>query len=128
MKYIIKIKNFNLCEKHNKTYEGKMWKSDDPEYHMKKDEFKFKIGDYVRIINTILHSVHIKKYIFYINGVADDMMDDEDKQITYFLKYAFPDYIDSGVSVGHLDNYGWVTEDELELVPDYEIDAMKYNL
>jgi len=90
--------------KYIKIYEGIMWGSSDPEYHMKKDDFKFGYGDHVRYKNDI----------FYITGIKDNWL--TKKCNSYYLDF------DDGK---HL---GWIKEDELELVPEYEIDAKKYNL
>jgi len=96
--------------KYIKTYEGVMWSSSDPEYHMKKDDFKFRYGDHVRYSQFFRSFAVYKNDIFYITGIKDTPTN------SYYLSY------DNGK---HL---GWIKEDELELVPEYEIDAKKYNL
>jgi hypothetical protein len=99
--------------KYIKTYEGVMWNDSDAEYHMKKNEFKFKFGDYVRTIFNNKEN-NDRTMIFYITAIKDTF---EKKPInSYYLKY------DDGKI------FGWIKEDDLELVPDYEIDAKKYNL
>ena len=107
--------------KYIKYFEGIMRSEDDPEYHMKKDEFKFKLGDIVKIVvNERTEDVYTeedKKYIFKISGVASkEATETCDK---YFLDYYIPK---------HEFGYGWVTENDLELVPDFELAANKYNL
>ena len=88
--------------KYIKTFEGTMCNNTDTEY-----QFKFGFGDHVRV------NWDQGKQIFYITAIKYNF---QEKPInSYYLNY-------------NGKNFGWIKEEDLKLVPEYELDAIKYNL
>lgn len=106
-----------------------MLSEDDPEYKLKKDNFKFKFGDYVRIVpnkeSEDAYKILNFDTIFQISRIDDKYIhhysDNFKREGVYY-------YLNFFSKNGSNNPYGWVIENDLELVPDYELDAMKYNL
>jgi hypothetical protein len=68
----------------------------------------FKDDDYVRFLES---------------GFKDEVF--QIKSVTYFKNVGYKYYI---VDINHPENKGSIKEYQLRLIPDYEIDANKYNL